>query len=266
MPQGGGGSAITAAAPSRKRRADALGPAATAAADVPTHGILLPTGEVPVFSFSGGPVVDEKALRGVDAAVDALGGKAGSGNWLSSLKQRWQVRVLHLLRLQLVAMSAVATVATTCGQPKKSKRGRPTNLLTQAVETVLDGVAPRVHPAGRGRVRVLKRARLARVAMRRPPAAAALRSCNRDAAISAGNVAHGRNCNALHVGIHAVASQGQGWRADARYTNSEIRRCAQPRLRCGRRIVVELVIDFFRHDFSHKHAVPLARVHTSARR
>ena len=28
------------------------------------------------------------------------------------------------------------------GQPKKSKGGRPTNLLTQAVETVLDGVAP----------------------------------------------------------------------------------------------------------------------------
>ena len=45
MPQGGGGSAITAAAEaSRKRRADALGPAATA--DVPAHGIMLPVGAV----------------------------------------------------------------------------------------------------------------------------------------------------------------------------------------------------------------------------
>ena len=45
MPQGGGGSAITAAAEaSRKRRADALGPAATA--DVPAHGIMLPVDAV----------------------------------------------------------------------------------------------------------------------------------------------------------------------------------------------------------------------------
>ena len=80
MPQGGGGSAITAATPSRKRRADALGPAATAAADVPTHGILLPNGDVSVLAFPGGPVVDEKPLRGVDAAVDTL---QGSGSWLS---------------------------------------------------------------------------------------------------------------------------------------------------------------------------------------
>ena len=79
MPQGGGGSAITAATPFRKRRADALGPAATAAAGVPTHGIMLPNGEVPVLAFPGGPVVDEKALRGVDAAVAALGGKARVG-------------------------------------------------------------------------------------------------------------------------------------------------------------------------------------------
>jgi hypothetical protein len=79
-PQGGGGSAITAAAPSHTRRADALGPAATAAADVSTHGILLPNGDVSFLAFPGGPVVDEKPLRGVDAAVDTL---QGSGSWLS---------------------------------------------------------------------------------------------------------------------------------------------------------------------------------------
>ena len=138
MPQGGGGSAITAATPSRKRRADALGPAATAAAGVPTHGIMLPNGEVPVLAFPGGPVVDEKALRGVDAAVAALGGKARVGEL---------VGLVEAAMARVSPPSAAAAVGGDAsggdgGQQKKAKMGRPTNLLTQAVETVLDGVAP----------------------------------------------------------------------------------------------------------------------------
>ena len=56
------------------------------------------------------------------------------------VRQRWhvRVRVLHLLRPQLVAMPASGGDG---GRPKKAKARRPTDLLTQAVETVLDGVA-----------------------------------------------------------------------------------------------------------------------------
>ena len=74
MPQGGGGSVITAA-PLRKRRAEGVGPPT---ADVPACGIMLPAGTVPVLSFPG-LFVKEKALTGVDAAVHALGGKTRAG-------------------------------------------------------------------------------------------------------------------------------------------------------------------------------------------
>ena len=145
MPQGGGGSVITAA-PLRKRRAEGVGPPT---ADVPACGILLPAGTVPVLSFPG-LFVKEKALTGVDAAVHALGGKTRAGPMVALV----DAALLDLARTTRRQQDGASAAAASCdgvscgggGQAKKTKKGRRPNLPQPQADRA-DGWPSRSHEA-----------------------------------------------------------------------------------------------------------------------